>query len=88
MNQEIKTFCSSKYSVTFPPHGKVSLVGIDQMPLYCYLTNEANLAVAGESQWNFTKFLVGRNGNVVQRFEPATTPESPEIIPATEKLFK
>ena len=62
--------------------------GSDQTPLYRYLTKEANPAVAGDVQWNFTKFLVDRNGKVVQRFEPATTPDSPEVISAIEKLLK
>lgn len=87
-NQEIRTFCSSKYSVKFPLYAKVSVKGGDQTPLYHYLTKEANPAVAGEIQWNFTKFLVDRNGKVVQRFEPATTPDSPEVINAIEKLLK
>ena len=87
-NQEIKTFCSSKYSVTFPLYGKVSVKGGDQTPLYRYLTKDANPAVSGDIEWNFTKFLVDRNGKVVQRFEPATTPDSPEVISAIEKLLK
>jgi glutathione peroxidase len=87
-NQEIKTFCQSKYSVTFPMYGKVSVKGDDQTPLYKYLTTSANPAFAGEIKWNFTKFLVDRNGNVVQRFEPAVTPDSPEVIAAVEKFLK
>src|ERR1700728_3410084 len=83
-NQEIKTFCQSKYSVTFPMYGKVSVKGDDQTPLYSYLTKEANPAVKGDIKWNFTKFLVDRNGNVVQRFESAVTPDSPEVIAAIE----
>lgn len=87
-NQEIKTFCQSKYSVTFPMYGKVSVKGDDQTPLYQYLTTSANPAFTGEIKWNFTKFLVDRNGNVVQRFEPDVTPDSPEVIAAVEKLLK
>lgn len=87
-NEEIKTFCQSKYSVTFPVYGKVSVKGDDQTPLYAYLTKEANPALAGDIKWNFTKFLVDRQGKVVQRFEPATTPDSPEVIAAIEKLLK
>ena len=68
-NEEIKTFCQSKYSVTFPMYSKVSVLGDDQTPLYHYLTTEANPAVAGDIKWNFTKFLIDREGNVVQRFE-------------------
>jgi len=87
-NAEIKTFCSTKYNVTFPIYSKVSVKGDDQTPLYGYLTTQANPLVAGDIKWNFTKFLVGRRGNVVERFEPATTPDSPEVIAAIEKLLK
>jgi glutathione peroxidase len=87
-NAEIKTFCSAKYSVTFPLYGKVSVKGEDQTPLYKYLTTAANPALAGDIKWNFTKFLVDRNGNVVQRFEPQTTPDSPEVVAAVEKALK
>ena len=87
-NQEIKTFCSTKYSVTFPIYGKVSVKGDDQTPLYQYLTKEADPSHSGDIKWNFTKFLLDRNGNVVQRFEPAVTPESTEVVSAVEKLLK
>src|SRR5580658_3646307 len=87
-NQEIKTFCQTKYSVTFPIYAKVSVKGDDQTPLYAYLTTKANPAVAGEIKWNFTKFLVDRNGNVVKRFEPDVTPDSPEVIAAIEKALR
>lgn len=87
-NAEIKTFCATKYSVTFPLYAKVSVKGDDQTPLYQYLTKKANPALAGEIQWNFTKFLVDRNGNGVKRFEPDTTPDSAEVTSAIEKLLK
>ena len=87
-NQEIKTFCSTKYSVTFPIYGKVSVKGDDQTPLYQYLTKEADPTHSGDIKWNFTKFLVDREGNVVRRFEPAVTPESPEVTSAIEQLLK
>ena len=87
-NEEIKTFCSTKYNVTFPLYAKVSVKGSDETPIYTYLTTEANPAVAGEIKWNFTKFLVDRDGRVVQRFEPAVTPDSPEVVSAIEKLLK
>ena len=86
-NAEIKTFCSAKYNVTFPLYSKVSVKGDDQTPLYKYLTS-ANPSFAGDIKWNFTKFLVDRNGNVVQRFEPQTTPDSPEVVAAIEKALK
>jgi glutathione peroxidase len=87
-NAEIKTFCSAKYNVTFPLYGKVSVKGDDQTPLYKYLTTSANPALTGDIKWNFTKFLVDRKGNVVQRFEPQTTPDSPEMVAAIEKSLK
>jgi len=87
-NAEIKTFCQSKYSVTFPMYGKVSVLGADQTPLYAYLTKDANPSVAGDIKWNFTKFLVDRNGRVVARFEPDVTPDSPQVVAEIEKLVK
>jgi glutathione peroxidase len=87
-NAEIKTFCQSKYSVTFPMYGKVSVKGEDQTPLYGYLTKDANPALKGDIKWNFTKFLVDRNGKVVARFEPDVTPDSPQLTAEIEKLLK
>src|SRR5258705_4951400 len=87
-NEEIKTFCSRKYSVTFPLYAKISVKGADQAPLYAYLTTDTAPGIAGEIKWNFTKFLVDRNGKVVQRFEPETTPDSKEVIAAIEKQLK
>lgn len=85
---EIKTFCSTKYSVTFPLFSKVSVKGDNTTPLYQFLTQKANPSVAGEIKWNFTKFLIDRNGKVVARFEPKVTPDSPEVVEAIEKLLK
>ncbi len=87
-NAEIKTFCSSKYNVTFPMFSKISVKGDDKAPLYQFLTEKANPAVAGEIKWNFTKFLVDRKGHVVARFESAVTPDSPEVVAEVEKLLK
>src|SRR5271168_1013727 len=87
-NEEIKTFCSRKYSVTFPLYSKISVKGSDEAPLFQYLTKDADPSHTGDIKWNFTKFLVDRNGNVVQRFEPAVTPDSPEVTSAIEKLLK
>jgi glutathione peroxidase len=87
-NAEIKTFCSRKYNVTFPMYSKISVKGDDQAPLYEYLTKDTPAPISGEIKWNFTKFLVDRNGNVVQRFESAVTPDSPEVTSAVEKLLK
>jgi len=87
-NEEIKTFCTRKYSVTFPMYSKISVKGVDQSPLYAYLTKDTGPGIAGEIKWNFTKFLVDRNGNVVRRFEPAVTPDSKEMLAAIEKQLK
>ena len=87
-NAEIKSFCTLKYNVTFPIFAKVSVKGADTTPLYQYLTQQANPAVAGDIKWNFTKFLVDRSGKVVARFEPAVTPDSPEVVAAVENLLK
>ena len=87
-NEEIKTFCTRKYSVTFPMYAKVSVKGEDQTPLYQYLTKEADPTHTGDIKWNFTKFLVDRDGKVVQRFEPAVTPEDAKVVSAVEELLK
>jgi glutathione peroxidase len=84
-NEEIKTFCSRKYNVTFPLYSKVSVKGDDQTPLYQYLTKQTDPSIAGEIKWIFTKFLVDRDGRVVQRFESAVTPDSKEVVSAIEK---
>ena len=87
-NAEIKTFCKTKYSVTFPMMSKVSVKGDDMTPLYQFLTDKAaNPQTGGEIQWNFTKFLIGPDGHVITRFEPAVTPDSPEVTGAIEKAL-
>jgi glutathione peroxidase len=88
-NEEIKTFCSRKYNVTFPMYAKISVKGADMHPLYQFLTDKtANPATGGDIKWNFTKFLVGKDGNVIARFESAVTPESAEVTSAIEKALK
>jgi glutathione peroxidase len=87
-NEEIKTFCSRKYNVTFPMMAKVSVLGEDKTPLYSFLTDKsANPKIGGDIKWNFTKFLFDRNGNPVARFEPAVTPDSPEVQSAVESAL-
>ncbi len=84
-NEEIKTFCTRKYNVTFPMMAKVSVKGKDKAPLYQFLTDKnINPKIGGEIPWNFTKFLFDRNGNPAARFEPSTKPDSPEVIKAIE----
>jgi glutathione peroxidase len=87
-NQEIKTFCTSKYHVTFPMMSKVSGKGEDKAPLYQYLTDtSANPSTGGDIKWNFTKFLVGPDGHVLTRFEPDVTPDAPQVTAAIEKAL-
>jgi glutathione peroxidase len=70
-------------------YSKISVAGEDKAPLYQYLTDKAaNPSTGGEIKWNFTKFLVGKDGKVVQRFEPAVTPESPDVVAAIEEALK
>lgn len=87
-NEEIKNFCTRRYSVTFPMYAKISVRGDDEAPLYAFLTRETAKGISGEIKWNFTKFLVDRKGNVVERFEPVVTPDSKEVIAAIEKQLK
>jgi glutathione peroxidase len=85
-NEEIKTFCSRNYNVTFPMMSKVSVKGADTTPLYQYLTDKsANPKTGGEIKWNFTKFLVDRKGKVVERYAPNVEPEA--IVGDIEKLL-
>lgn len=87
-NAEIKTFCTSKYNVTFPMMSKVSVKGEDTTPLYQFLTDKTtHPQTGGEIKWNFTKFLVGPNGHVITRFEPEVTPDAPEVTSAIEKAL-
>jgi glutathione peroxidase len=84
-DEEIAKFCSEKFNVTFPMLSKVVVTGDGITPLYKHLTSkESDPKFGGVIKWNFTKFLIGRNGEVVARFEPAIAPESPEVTKAIE----
>jgi glutathione peroxidase len=88
-NAEIKTFCRNKYNVSFPMMSKVSVLGDDKTPLYVFLTDKSvNPQIGGDIKWNFTKFLFDRNGKPVARFEPAVTPDSPQVTAAVESALK
>ena len=88
-NEEIKSFCTLKYNVTFPMFAKISVKGADIHPLYKYLTEkETNPEFGGEIKWNFNKFLVDKNGKVIARFEPKVTPENEEVTKAIEKALQ
>ena len=82
-DEQVKEFCSTKYAVTFPMMSKVHVKGAEQHALYKELTGpEAKFP--GDVKWNFGKFLIGRDGNVVARFEPGTVPDDAEIAKALE----
>ena len=82
---EIATFCSATYGVTFPLTEKVDVNGPDRHPLYAELTATPDAeGTAGDVQWNFEKFLVDPAGKVVQRFRPRTEPTAPEVVAAIE----
>jgi len=88
-NEEIAKFCSTKYKVKFDMLSKVVVKGEGICPLYKYLTSkETNPTFAGEIGWNFTKFLIGKNGEVVNRFEPRVKPDAPVVIAAIEAELK
>jgi glutathione peroxidase len=84
-DQEIKAFCKTRYDVSFPLFSKIVVKGEGIHPLYQFLTSpESDSKFAGEIPWNFTKFLVGRNGQVIARFAPKDEPESPKVTTAIE----
>lgn len=86
-NEEIKSFCELNYGVTFPMFAKIDVNGKEADPLYQYLTKEAPGALGVKAiKWNFTKFLIDRNGNVVERYAPSTSPR--EIKEDIEKLMQ
>jgi len=76
-NEEIKTFCKTNYDVTFPMFDKIDVNGDNTAPLYQFLKEQApGILSTKDIKWNFTKFLIDKNGKVIERFAPATTPES------------
>ncbi len=84
-NAEIKAFCTGKYNVDFPIFSKIVVKGKGIDPLYEFLTSEeSNPGFAGDIQWNFDKFLVGRDGKVIKRFSPRTKPDAADVIDAIE----
>jgi glutathione peroxidase len=88
-DEEIKTFCSTKYNVTFPIFSKISVKGDDIHPLYKFLTSkDTNPEFGGDIKWNFSKFLVDKQGKIIARFEPAIKPESDQVVAAIEKALQ
>ncbi len=87
-HEEIKTFCTTRFGVEFPLFAKISVKGDDQAPLYAFLTSkEKNGEFGGPIRWNFTKFLVGRDGQVVARFDSRVAPEADELRDAVKKAL-
>ena len=82
-NEQIKQFCSGTYNVTFPLFDKIDVNGPKRHPLYVPLAG-AESPYPGDIKWNFGKFLIGRDGKILKRFEPTTKPESPEVVAAIE----
>jgi glutathione peroxidase len=83
--EEIQTFCSTTYGVTFPLYEKIDVNGDDRHPIYAALTEVPDAeGKAGDITWNFEKFLVSPGGEVVARFRPQVEPESPEVVDAVE----
>ena len=105
--EEIKTFCSTTYGVTFPLFSKIDVNGEGRHPLYAQLTRIAPDAIApegsgfyermaskgrapaqqGDILWNFEKFLIGRNGEVINRFSPDMTPDDPTLVAAIKQAL-
>jgi glutathione peroxidase len=86
-NEEIATFCESRFGVQFPIFDKVDIRGNSPHPLYAALQNETAEGIRGAVGWNFTKFLVDTEGRVVARFEPRVRPDAPELVQAIEALL-
>lgn len=84
--EEIQTFCKTKYDVTFPLMEKIHVKGPEQHPLYAALTGKDGI-FPGDVKWNFGKFLIGKDGKALSRFEPQQTPDSKEVTGAIEKAL-
>lgn len=85
-NEEIKQFCSSKYQVTFPLYDKIEVNGANRHPLYTELAGKDS-PYPGDIKWNFSKFLISRDGKILKRFESKVKPDSEELVQAIEKAL-
>ena len=86
-NSEIKAFCAKK-KATFDVFAKISVKGNDQCGLYKFLTDHPNKEIAGKVVWNFQKYLVGRDGEVIGKFGPRAKPDGQDITAAIEKALE
>jgi glutathione peroxidase len=84
-NAEVQEFCQLNYGLSFPVMGKIDVKGNTQHPLFAYLTSQASGLISDAVKWNFTKFLIDRQGQVIKRFAPITKPE--DIAEHIEKLL-
>ena len=85
---EIKQFCTGKYDVTFPIMSKISVLGEDKAPVYKYLTEKSTAGdFAGDITWNFNKFVIDRNGNIIARYPSQTKPQDPQLTGEIEKAL-
>src|SRR5258706_1190 len=82
-NEEIKQFCTSKFNVTFPLYDKIDVNGANRHPLYVALAGKDS-PFPGDIKWNFNKFLIGKDGKILHRFDSKVTPDSPELTEAIE----
>jgi glutathione peroxidase len=86
--EEIQSFCSTSYGVTFPLFEKIDVNGEQRSPVYAELTQTADAeGYTGDIRWNFEKFLLDGEGTVVARFGPRTEPDAPEVISAIKTLL-
>jgi glutathione peroxidase len=84
-NEQILEFCTSKFDVTFPMMAKISVKGDSKHPLFTYLTEQS--AKPGEIKWNFSKFVLDREGNVIERFDSGVKPMSDELVAAVKQAL-
>jgi glutathione peroxidase len=85
---QIKTFCETRFGVTFPLFAKLDVNGAGRHPLYAFLTAQPTQPDGpGDIQWNFAKFLIDKSGQVVARFSPTVAPAAPELTQAIEKVL-
>jgi glutathione peroxidase len=85
-DRQIRSFCEANYGVEFPLFSKIEVNGANAHPLYQFLKSQKGGLLGHNIKWNFTKFLVDREGNVIERYAPMTKPE--QIAPAIEKLLE
>ena len=85
---QIKTFCETRFGVTFPLFAKLDVNGAERHPLYAFLTAQPTQPDGpGDIQWNFAKFLIDKSGQVVARFSPTVAPAAPELMQAIEQAL-